>query len=300
MNEWDANTFEDHLGNKVAYGLLTGRSYSGKRTVAGELVNTIKSKIINMEQIAGELKKSMGSEEEPFEGEVSVDKVEAAIVKHIANDRANSQKYTYLFDRWMHKSGSEFINFAYRNFGLPTFILNTTCDKKTAEERFKKKNETEEINEEAAAEIEESAKRAERQRVEIETALGAHKSKVRIISLNTNDSLETTSNNVKSLFSAKVIIVNHEKRLYVDTCCSNLAIKYNMLYLSVYQLIKAHILGDTEIGKALVATRKHKDLTKEVKSSKDSFQETEYSAVHFDMDLVFKLIQATIAEKRTS
>jgi len=90
MNEWDANTFEDHLGNKVAYGLLTGRSYSGKRTVAGELLNTIKSKIINMDQIAAELKKSMGSEEEPFEGEVSVDKVEAAIVKHIANDRANS------------------------------------------------------------------------------------------------------------------------------------------------------------------------------------------------------------------
>jgi hypothetical protein len=134
----------------------------------------------------------------------------------------------------MHKSASEFLNFAQRNFGLPTFILNTTCDKKTAEERFKKKNETEEINEEAAAEIEESAKRAERQRIEIETALGANKSKVRIISLNTNDSLETTCNNVKSLFSAKVIIVNHEKRLHVDTCCSNLAIKYNMLYLSVY------------------------------------------------------------------
>ena len=234
MNEWDANTFEDHLGNKVAYGLITGRSYSGKRTVAVELVNTIKSKIVNMEQIAAELKKSMGSEEEPFEGEISVDKVEAAIVKHIAHDRANSHKYTYLFDRWMHKSASEFLNFAHRNFGLPTFILNTICDKKTAEERFKKKNETEEINEEAAAEIEESAKRAERQRVEIETALGTHKSKVRIISLNTNDSLETTCNNVKSLFSAKVIIVNHEKRLQVDTCCSNLAIKYNMLYLSVY------------------------------------------------------------------
>jgi hypothetical protein len=106
--------------------LLTGRSYSGKRTVAAELVNTIKSKIVNMEQIAAELKKSMGSEEEPFEGELSVDKVEAAIVKQIAHDRANSHKYTYLFDRWMHKSASEFLNFAYRNFGLPTFILNTT------------------------------------------------------------------------------------------------------------------------------------------------------------------------------
>lgn len=59
--------------------MFTGRSFSGKKTVAAELANTIKSKTINMEQIAGELKKTMGTEEEPFEGDVPVDKVEAAI-----------------------------------------------------------------------------------------------------------------------------------------------------------------------------------------------------------------------------
>jgi len=32
----------------------------------------------------------------------------------------------------------------------------------------------------------------------------------------------------------RVILVNHEKRLSVDTTCANLAIKYNMLYLSAY------------------------------------------------------------------
>lgn len=59
--------------------MFTGRSFSGKKTAAAELANTIKSKTINMEQIAGELKKTMGTEEEPFEGDVPVDKVEAAI-----------------------------------------------------------------------------------------------------------------------------------------------------------------------------------------------------------------------------
>lgn len=52
--------------------------------------------------------------------------------------------------------------------------------------------------------------------------------------INTSGSLETTLACVRNTFSAKVIIVNHEKRLNVDTTCSNLAIKYNMLYLSVY------------------------------------------------------------------
>lgn len=121
-----------------------------------------------------------------------------------------------------------------------------------------------------------------------------------MITLNTNETLEATLNNLKGMFSAKVIIVNHEKHLFVDTCCSNLAIKYNMLYLSVYQLIKAHICGNTEIGKKLIATRKHKKLTELAKHNMDGFQESEYSAVHYDMELVIKLVQATIAEKRTN
>lgn len=88
------------------------------------------------------------------------------------------------------------------------------------------------------------------------------------------------------MFSVKVILVNHEKRLEVDTPCSNLAIKYNMLYLSVYQLIKAHISQNTAIGKALVASKKIKPLTKQAKEHDDQFQENEFSAVHFDRSLV--------------
>jgi hypothetical protein len=45
---------------------------------------------------------------------------------------------------------------------------------------------------------------------------------------------------MRSYFCAKVILINHENRLQVDTACANLAIKYNMLYVSVFQLIKEH------------------------------------------------------------
>ena len=65
--------------------------------------------------------------------------------------------------------------------------------------------------------------------------------KSKLYALSTDVSFETTLNYLRSIFSAKVIIVNHEKRLDVDTALSNLAIKYNMLYLSVYQLIKANV-----------------------------------------------------------
>jgi len=58
------------------------------------------------------------------------------------------------------------------------------------------------------------------------------------MNLDTSGSLETMKKKLKALFSPKVIIVNHEKRLGVDVTCANLAIKFNLLYISVYQLIR--------------------------------------------------------------
>ena len=45
---------------------------------------------------------------------------------------------------------------------------------------------------------------------------------------------ETILKELKKVLAPKVILVNHEKRLTVDTTCANLAIKYNLVYLSVY------------------------------------------------------------------
>lgn len=97
---------------------------------------------------------------------------------------------------------------------------------------------------------------------------------------------------VRSKFCAKVILVNHEKRIEVDTACSNLAIKYNMLYMSVYQLIKQEICAETELGRALVASKRQKVLDfGAVAKDVDPFEEAEYSAVHFDQTLVMQLVQ---------
>lgn len=52
--------------------------------------------------------------------------------------------------------------------------------------------------------------------------------------LSTDDSEETLLRTLKNQYAPKVILVNHEKRLNVDTTCANLAIKYNLVYISVY------------------------------------------------------------------
>lgn len=94
-------------------------------------------------------------------------------------------------------------------------------------------------------------------------------------------------------FQPRVLLVNHEKRLGIDTTCANLAIKYNMIYISSYQIIKQHIEGDTEWGKRLTATQRTKEiqLTTQVR---DEFNELQYSPVHFDQTTVISLIKWTI------
>ena len=46
--------------------------------------------------------------------------------------------------------------------------------------------------------------------------------------------LEAVIAELRKKFSARVILVNHASGLKVDVPCSNLSIKYNMLYISAY------------------------------------------------------------------
>lgn len=112
-----------------------------------------------------------------------------------------------------------------------------------------------------------------------------------ISSLKTDaSSEETQAKALKKLLRPRVILVNHEKRLGVDTTCSNLALKYTMIYVSVYQLIRQHISEGTAFGKRLQATKKPRAIVLNTQT-KDEFDEAEFSAAHFDLPLVVELIK---------
>lgn len=117
------------------------------------------------------------------------------------------------------------------------------------------------------------------------------------IEISIENSEETMINELKEILAPKVIMVNHEKRLTVDTTCANLAIKYNFIYISVYQILKTHIETNTPFGKRLIATKKPKDIKLQTQA-KDEFYEIDYSAVHFDLDLVIEVVKHTIDQVR--
>lgn len=99
--------------------------------------------------------------------------------------------------------------------------------------------------------------------------------------------------------SPKVILIQHDKRLASDTSLSNIAIKYNLIYISVYQLIRKHIKNNTEFGRRLLATKKAREIKLNAEA-KDEFEEACYSAIHFDLPLVLKLVKSTVNEVLTN
>lgn len=236
MTEWDANSFEDALGKKVQWGIISGRPFSGKEDVSKTVCSLVKGKRIDMKQMAEDLKKKLAGPDDE-EVEVPIEKVEESILELVSADRSRNEKFCYIFDDWLHKTCSDFINAIHQEFGLPNFAIQCTADKKTIEERWKKANEADDVGEDAQAELAEQATKDEENLHHLDSIFKEAKiaSKLHQISCET---LEGANQKLRGLFSAKVILVNHEKRLEVDTVCSNLSIKYNMLYMSVYQLIK--------------------------------------------------------------
>jgi hypothetical protein len=104
MKSWDYSTFQGFLGQRVDWILVTGNEYSGKDMVAVELGSIMKSKVVNMLKMSEEVKKSLGTEDEPFEGDVPISKVEQAIYQMIEADRVKKDKYVYIFDGFMHET----------------------------------------------------------------------------------------------------------------------------------------------------------------------------------------------------
>ena len=142
MQQWEESAFNKFLGNEISYAVVAGGPFSGKTTISNSLSNLVSGKVINFETLTLQVKKSMGTEEEPFEGEVPKEKVYDAILKQIGNDRQKNLKYTYIFDGI---PNATFYQFATEQLGQPDYFVTCQCEKKVIEGRYKVKNEIEEL-----------------------------------------------------------------------------------------------------------------------------------------------------------
>jgi predicted kinase len=83
MNEWSYQLFDEKLGNKTQFGVMAGKSLSGKTTIAKKLESSLGYKILDMGAITSSVQARMTPEgEDPVAVPISeVEKEVASIIK---------------------------------------------------------------------------------------------------------------------------------------------------------------------------------------------------------------------------
>lgn len=112
MTNWSYEEFKHKMGQTVEYGVCIGNNYSGKSIISRMLKNKFGYSCIEMKSIEAKIKASLGSEEEPFEGEVPIAKVEEAVLKFIKDEMNNgAERSRFVFDGFTHKTPEAFLSF---------------------------------------------------------------------------------------------------------------------------------------------------------------------------------------------
>ena len=293
MRCWDESMFNEHLGQKTEWAIVLGQSLSGKSLVAKVVSDAAKGKIIDLAKIAEDIRPRLETEDGPFEGKIPDAEVEKDVLAIVKADKDNGDKFFYIVDGQHHDTVAAAATFLMTNLGSPSYIISCTANEKVIQDRYKEKNEIgEELGEEDVNMLKEKATQAETDGNAYRECWSDCMQRVKELMFDTGTSKDSMIKTVNKEFSAKVMLVVHEKRIDVDTACSNLAIKYNLLYLSVYQLIRQEILAQTELGNALAESKRTKAMEfGPVVKNVDPYEEREYSAVHFDQNLVMQLVK---------
>lgn len=293
-DSWDYGRFNEMLGSKTDYTIVTGTWSSGKTTVCNYLKSNYGYTIIDHHKATEKVIKNHESDEEPPETPPA-DEIVEELKKTI--DELRLKKAKIVFDTFPGTEGPQF-DAILDHLGTPDYIMVINADEEIRKKRYLAKVEAEEWGEEHDEETKNLPNNTqaliEHAKVKYE---GISEDRFKILEFEMTDgNMQAQINNE---LSPKVILVHHDKRLASDTTCANLAIKYNLIYISVYQIIRKHIEENSCFGRQLLATKKPREI-KINSQTKDEFQEADYSAVHFDLALVLKLIKHTVNETLTN
>lgn len=171
LNSLNKETVGKLTGNTTKWGIISGRPLSGRTTIANQLAGLVNGQVLNMASLSEGIKGRLGTEDEPFEGDVPIEEIQKEVEGIIAKGNKSA---TFIFDGHSFPSGDAFANHFITKFGAPQFWLRVTATNSVLGERYKKKNEVDEIGEEVTEEWTQHQKDNNADEEGIQNALGEH------------------------------------------------------------------------------------------------------------------------------
>jgi len=78
MDCWDYDVFQEKMGNMIEYGVVIGRSLTGKSEICNQMAQTGYT-VIDMKAITDQVKVKLTPEDGEFEGDVPMNEVETMV-----------------------------------------------------------------------------------------------------------------------------------------------------------------------------------------------------------------------------
>ena len=185
MNTWDYGVFDEKLGKATEFGLIIGDQFTGKSTLATYMNSQFGYHVIEMKGIMDKIRASKSTEEEPYEGEIKIAEVEKEIVGFIdQKQKSGDCRVKFVFDGFMHASAKDFVTFI-DTIGTPQFILSLTAPADAIKQRYCKKNETDDIPEDAGEEFKQKEAAAAKNVEDLRVAISAKLNRIKFHKIDT-------------------------------------------------------------------------------------------------------------------
>lgn len=132
LTDWDDQNWQEIFDAvKIDWCLVMGAPLTGKTTLAATLRKALggagRVTLVDFKELEAQIKATMGTPEEPFEGKVPLIKVEEAIVAMIQKDKKAGKRLTYLFDSFPGQpNATEFARFVRERMKCPPDYI-VTC-----------------------------------------------------------------------------------------------------------------------------------------------------------------------------
>lgn len=110
MDCWDYDLFCDRMGELTEFGIVTGRSLSGKTEICNQLAQNGYT-VVDMKAITDQVKVKLTPPDEEFEGEVPIAEVEKEVASLVNGSKGGAIKTKFLFDGYTHANADAFLAF---------------------------------------------------------------------------------------------------------------------------------------------------------------------------------------------
>lgn len=283
---------EQYYGLNLQYVLINGPQLSGKSTIAKEIADQYGYTLVTTASLTEEVKnKKKNPEDEGADpGNVTFQQIIEQLVQKV-EERKPKEKFVLDI---LPQESEEQVVAILEALGRPSHHIELALSYEEVKGRYKIVNQTPDLTEEILAQLDKTNKVYEA----VKNILTNPEEGVEIkpYEIKASSSKEKMIQEALNIFELKIVLIKFDGSKSMELVFSNLSIKYGYLYLNTTSLIKQHIENKTALGKELEQRRKPRELRPEL-SSTDEF---DYCAVHFDLQLVIKVLKEAVYKYRTS